>query len=78
MSLADTTPHYLMLIQWSDEDSAFVVSLPEWGERVLGPVTHGDTYEEAVQRGREAIEALIASTLKHGESLPPIHALRRI
>ena len=36
----------------------------------LGPVTHGDTYEEAVRNGREAMAALIASAEKHGESLP--------
>jgi antitoxin HicB len=62
--------HYSMLIQWSDEDQAYLVILPEWTDRVLGPVTHGDTYEEAVQHGQEAIEALVASARKHQESLP--------
>jgi predicted RNase H-like HicB family nuclease len=62
--------HYSMLIQWSDEDQAYLVTLPEWAERVLGPVTHGDTYEEAVQRGHEALDALVASARKHGEALP--------
>ncbi len=64
--------HYSMLIQWSDEDQAFLVRLPDWeGEgRVLGPVTHGDTYNEAVERGQEAFEALIASAYKHQENLP--------
>ncbi len=63
-------PHYSMLIQWSDEDQAYLVTLPEWEGRVFGPVTHGDTYEEAVRNGREAMAALIASAEKHGESLP--------
>ncbi len=63
-------PHYSMLIQWSDEDQAYLVTLPEWEGRVLGPVTHGDTYEEAVRHGREALAALITSAEKHGESLP--------
>ncbi len=62
--------HYSLLIQWSDEDQAYLVILPEWTDRVLGPVTHGDTYEEAVQNGKEAIEALVASARKHHESLP--------
>jgi predicted RNase H-like HicB family nuclease len=62
-----------MLIQWSDEDQAYLVTLPDWADRVLGPVTHGDTYEEAVQRGREAIDALIASAHQHGEALPQPH-----
>ena len=63
-------PRYSMLIQWSDEDQAYLVTLPEWEGRVFGPVTHGDTYEEAVRNGREALAALIASAEKHGEALP--------
>jgi predicted RNase H-like HicB family nuclease len=61
---------YSMLIQWSDDDLAFLVTLPEWEGRVLGPVTHGHTYEEAVARGKEALTALIASARKHDEDLP--------
>ena len=61
---------YSMLIQWSDEDQAYLVILPEWADHVLGPVTHGDTYEEAVRHGQEAIEALVASARKHHEPLP--------
>lgn len=61
---------YSMLIQWSDDDHAYLVTLPEWEGRVLGPVTHGDTYEEALEHGKEALEALIASAQKHGEPVP--------
>ena len=61
---------YSMLIQWSDEDDAYLVTLPEWADRVMGPVTHGDTYEEAIKNGHEALEALIASARKHQEALP--------
>lgn len=43
---------YSMLIQWSNEDHAYLVTLPEWEGRVLGPVTHGNTYEEALEHGR--------------------------
>ena len=46
------------------------MTLPEWADRVLGPVTHGETYEEAVRNGRDALEALIASARKHSEPLP--------
>ena len=64
--------HYAMLIQWSNEDQAFLVRLPDWEQagRVLGPVTHGDTYAEALEHGLEALEALMASTHKHNELLP--------
>ena len=61
---------YSMLIQWSDEDQAYLVTLPEWADRVLGPVTHGETYEEAIKNGHGALEALIASARKHQEPLP--------
>ena len=69
-------PRYSMLIQWSDEDHAYLVTLPEWEGHVLGPVTHSDTYAEAVQRGQEALDALIASAQKHSESLPPPRSYR--
>jgi len=61
---------YSMVIQWSDEDQAYLVTLPEWADRVLGPVSHGDTYEQAIKNGQEALEALVVSAQKHSEPLP--------
>ena len=48
---------YRMLIQWSDEDNCFLVALPDF----LGQQwsTHGDTYEEAVNNGKEVLEMLV-------------------
>lgn len=62
--------HYSILMQWSDEDQVYVVILPEWADRVLGSVSHGETYEDAIKHGQEALEALIASARQHGEALP--------
>lgn len=45
-----------MLIQWSDEDQVYVVSLPEFGPYAK---THGDTYEEAARMGQEVLELLM-------------------
>ncbi|MBD2343459.1 type II toxin-antitoxin system HicB family antitoxin [Anabaena subtropica] len=59
--------HYTIIIQWSDEDGCFVVSLPEWGEFCH---THGDTYEEALKNAQEVLELLIETTLEDGEILP--------
>lgn len=59
-------PHYSMIIQWSDEDDAFIVTLPEFG----GCKTHGNTYEAAAKAGREVLELLIASYAEEGDSLP--------
>jgi predicted RNase H-like HicB family nuclease len=59
---------YSMVIEWSDDDQAYIVSLPEWGDLVH---THGDTCEEALQRGKELVEGLVACRQERGELLPP-------
>ena len=51
-------PRYTVIIQWSEEDHAYVVSLPEWGP---GAKTHGSTYEEAARNAREVLELLMQS-----------------
>lgn len=60
-------PRCSIVIQWSDEDQAYIASLPEWGDLMH---THGDTYEEALQSRRELIDLLIASRRANGEALP--------
>ncbi|NET55145.1 MAG: type II toxin-antitoxin system HicB family antitoxin [Symploca sp. SIO2E6] len=59
--------HYTVVIQWSDEDQCYVVSLPEWGEFCH---THGDTYEEALKNAQEVIELLSETSTEDGELLP--------
>jgi len=59
--------HYTIIIQWSEEDNCFVVSLPEWGEFCH---THGDTYEEALRNAQEVLEMLISSYLEDGQPIP--------
>lgn len=46
---------YSILIQWSDEDRCYIVSLPEFGSYAH---THGDTYEEALKNAQEVLEML--------------------
>ena len=67
---------YSMLIEWSEEDQAYLVMLPEWADRVMMPATHGDTYSEAVKNGQEVLELLVESTTQDGEPLPTpkVHA----
>jgi predicted RNase H-like HicB family nuclease len=55
-----------MLIEWSDEDNKYIVTLPEFPNCY----THGATYEEALQNGKEAIEALIEKYQYCGQPLP--------
>jgi predicted RNase H-like HicB family nuclease len=55
-----------MMIQWSDEDQAFIVTLPEF----QNAQTHGDTYEKAVKYGRELIESFVNWYREDGRELP--------
>lgn len=50
--------HYSMVIEWSDEDRAFLVMLPEWADRVKMPCADGTTYEEAARAGAEMLDEL--------------------
>ena len=59
-----------MLIEWSEEDQAYLVTLPEWADRVIMPATHGSTYGKAVQHGQEVLEMLVNSAIRNGEPLP--------
>lgn len=58
---------YSMLIEWSEEDQVYIVSLPEFGEFVK---THGETYTEAVRNGEEVIEMMLEHYQESQESLP--------
>ncbi len=60
-------PHYSMVIEWSDEDHIYIVSLPEWGTYAQ---THGVTYDEAVRAGQEVLRMLVDSARAEGEPLP--------
>jgi predicted RNase H-like HicB family nuclease len=53
---------YAMVIEWSDEDQLFLVSIPDFP----GAHTHGRTRAEAAEMGEEAIALLL-----DGEVNPP-------
>ncbi len=57
---------YSMLINYSKDDEAFVVTLPEFGDRK----THGDTYEEAVKSAEAVLELLVEAYSAEGKELP--------
>ena len=61
---------YTIEVKWSDEDQTYVVILPEWEGRYLMPVASGKTYEEAMARGVNALENIIAEAQAHGDALP--------
>ncbi|WP_067767691.1 type II toxin-antitoxin system HicB family antitoxin [Nostoc sp. NIES-3756] len=61
---------YSMIIQWSDEDQLFLVTIPEFSDRVIMPYTHGKTREEAIHNGKEVIEMYLEAWEAEGESIP--------
>ena len=58
--------HYSMIIEWDPEDQIYVVMVPE----LPGCRTHGETYEDAVKHGQEAIESWIDAARAWGNPIP--------
>jgi antitoxin HicB len=61
---------YSMLIEWSDLDQAYIVSLPEWERAGALAHTHGATYAEAATKGQELLEFLLDAALQNGDPIP--------
>ena len=60
------TRRYAMVIEWSDEDQVFIVTVPD----LQGCRTHGATRDEAARMGEEAIATWLASDAKWGVASP--------
>jgi predicted RNase H-like HicB family nuclease len=56
-----------MLIQWSDEDAVYIVSVPE----LPGCITHGATRLEAVEQGEEVLTGWLEAAKAWRRTLPP-------
>jgi antitoxin HicB len=69
---------YSMFIQWSGEDQLFLVTIPEFTDRVIMPCTHGKTREEAAQNGEEVIEMYLEAWEAEGESIPQPRTLQAV
>lgn len=57
---------YSMIIEWSNEDQSYIVTVPE----LPGCRTHGATRVEALERGEEVIEGWIEATHNWGRPVP--------
>ena len=57
---------YELIVYWSDEDSAFVVDVPE----LPGCMADGQTYEEAVKNAQVVIEDWIETARGLGRDVP--------
>jgi len=64
---------YSILIQWSEEDQAYIALLPEWGKYAR---THGESYEEALENAKEVLEDLVYGYEKTLRLLPAPQTLQ--
>ncbi|MBX5458330.1 MAG: type II toxin-antitoxin system HicB family antitoxin [Thermogemmatispora sp.] len=64
--MKQSAKHYSLIIQWSEQDQAYLVTVPE----LPGCQTHGETYEEALKHGLEAIDLWIEDAQAHGDPIP--------
>ncbi|MGK7956881.1 MAG: type II toxin-antitoxin system HicB family antitoxin [Crocosphaera sp.] len=67
---------YSMIIQWSQEDKLFLVTIPEFSERVIMPCTHGKTREQAIWNGEEVIEMYLEAWQAEGLEIPKVKTLQ--
>lgn len=67
---------YSMILQWSNEDELFLVTIPEFSDRVIMPCTHGKTREEAICRGEEVIEMYLEAWKAENEPIPEPYTLQ--
>ena len=64
--MTEHSEHYSMVIEWSEEDGAYIVTVPE----LPGCRTHGATYQDAVRQGQDAIDSWIAACKASGRPIP--------
>lgn len=57
---------YSMVMSWSEEDQAYIVSVPE----LPGCMADGKTPEEAVKNTEIIIQEWIETALEDGETIP--------
>jgi antitoxin HicB len=59
-------PKYSMTIEWSPDDDAFIVTIPE----LAGSRMHGESYADAVKNGQQIIELIVAGLVQDGQEPP--------
>lgn len=57
---------YSMIISWSEDDQAFIVSVPE----LPGCMADGKTPEEAIRNAETVIQLWIETAKEDGEEIP--------
>lgn len=65
---------YPLVIQWSERDQVFLVSLPDFG----GVTIHANTASEAAERGLELVAELIDIDRREGRVIPEPGSIREV
>ena len=65
---------YVKIVEWSDEDGAFVGQCPG----VVGPCCHGPDETEVYRELCQIVEEWVALLQKEGQPLPPPTAGRNV
>jgi predicted RNase H-like HicB family nuclease len=61
---------YSILIQWSDADKLYLVTIPEFAGFVMQPCTGGETYEIALANAQDCIAACLEHWSTSGVTPP--------
>ena len=67
---------YTTIVQSSDEDQLFLVTIPEFADRAIVPCTHGETREAAIRNAEEAIEMYLEAWQEEGSQIPEASILQ--
>ncbi|WP_458526457.1 type II toxin-antitoxin system HicB family antitoxin [Onishia taeanensis] len=65
--------HYPIAVEVGDEHHAYSVAVPD----LPGCFSAGDTFDEAVDNAREAIEGHLESLADHGDAIPSASAIEQ-
>ena len=61
---------YQITIAWSQEDKCYLAYIPDFADEIMQPVSHGDTYQQALQNGLDVMEEMILHLQAEGKLLP--------
>ena len=65
---------YSMFLSWSDDDQAYIVSIPE----LPGCMADGETPEKAVENAQVIINEWIECAIEDGDPIPEPHLFNDI
>jgi predicted RNase H-like HicB family nuclease len=68
---------YSLLLQWSEADQLYLVTISEFAELVMQPCTSGKTYQEALENAQDCIQACLEHWQETGV-VPPTPAVLQV